>query len=539
MLPSNFTQAYTAFVGLQQDVEAATLPTLWTIQYSFYIAVVLGGVGHFLRSALQRRHAPPGPPRLPFLGNALQVPRQFQFIQFNEWSKKYGPIFSLDVPGKHIVVLSTFKVAADILDRHSNIYNGRPRFIMSNEILSGGYFFPLVGDKDVWRRFRRAAHEGFSARAVEKYQSILSEAASLAMLRNVRHPGGWEHNLEAFAASSIFSSVYGWPALEPGSPHIQRIKSMVSRITSVGTPGASLVDFFPVMKHLPTWMAKWKREGLAWHEAESEVFKKFNADVAERMAAGEEKICFAAELMETQVKHGFSEKGSAWFSAVMVAGGADTTAAAVVSFILAMIHWPEIMHKAQAELDVVVGKERAPRFRDKENLPYIRAIIRETLRWRPPGPLAAPHTATEDSWYEGYFIPKGTVVLGNVWAMNRDPSIYPDYDVFRPERFLDASEKTEIAPPHTHQMGHATYGFGRRTCVGMHFADQALFIAIATMLWAFDIQPPVDERGAVIMPSKDELVDSGLVVQPPPFDCRLVTRFPDVEAVLEAAVARD
>ena len=63
------------------------------------------------------------------------------------------------------------------------------------------------------------------------------------------------------------------------------------------------------------------------------------------------------------------------------------TAAAVISFILAMIHYPEVMRKAQAELDAVVGRERTPRFEDKENLPYIRAVIRETLRWRPPGPL--------------------------------------------------------------------------------------------------------------------------------------------------------
>ncbi len=91
---------------------------------------------------------------------------------------------------------------------------------MSNEILSGGYFFPLVGDKDVyeiplrllytsskrlyrWRRFRRAAHEGFSPRAVEKYQGILSEAASLAMLRTILQPQNWEHNLEAYVPSQV------------------------------------------------------------------------------------------------------------------------------------------------------------------------------------------------------------------------------------------------------------------------------------------------------------------------------------------------
>ncbi|KAI0793004.1 cytochrome P450 [Irpex lacteus] len=540
MLMANVTHIRLGFWGPEVDPPLHSLINQLINQYSFFAATILGVTIAFLTlypAGHHRRYAPPGPPRLPLLGNLLQVPRQFQFLKFTEWSQQYGPIFSLDLPGRHIVVLNNFKVAADILDRHSTVYNGRPRFVMSNEILSGGYFFPLVGDKDVWRRFRRAAHEGFSPRAVEKYQGILSEAASLAMLRTILQPQNWEHNLEAFAASSIFSSVYGWPALEPGSPHIHRIKNMVTRITSVGTPGASLVDFFPALKCVPTWMAKWKHEALAWHEAETEVFKGFNAAVVARMTAGEEKTCFAAELIETQDRHGFSEKGSAWLSAVMVAGGADTTAAAVVSFILAMMHHPEVMRKAQDEIDAEVGRERTPRFEDRDNLPYIRAIVRETLRWRPPGPLAAPHMATEDDWYEGYFIPKGTVVLGNVWAMNRDPTIYPDFDDFRPERFLDASGKLETVPPHTHQMGHATYGFGRRICVGMHFADQALFIAIATMLWAFNIEPPLDDQGHAVMPSKDDLVDSGLVVQPPPFGCRLTSRFPGVQGILENNVS--
>ena len=86
-----------------------------------------------------------------------------------------------------------------------------------------------------------------------------------------------------FAASSIFSSVYGWPALEPGSPHILRIKNMVTRITSVGTPGASLVDFFPVMKHLPAWMAKWKREAEGYYRADSAMFEKLYSEAEERL----------------------------------------------------------------------------------------------------------------------------------------------------------------------------------------------------------------------------------------------------------------
>ncbi|KAI0088550.1 cytochrome P450 [Irpex rosettiformis] len=495
-------------------------------------ALLVGVATWIVYASLCRRHAPPGPPRLPLLGNILQVPSELQFIPFTEWSEKYGPIFSLDFPGRHVIVLNTFKAAADLLDRCSDIYNGRPRMVMSNEILSGGYFMPLVGDLRVWRRFRRAAHEGFSIRAVEKYQPIQAEAAAIAMLRTVAHPEDWEHNLEIYTASSIYSSVYGWPALGTETNYAKLMQDFVTRITSAAAPGAFLVDFFPIMKYIPAWMARWKREGLEWHEEQSKVFEEFNASAAAKIAAGDLQASFASGLTETEKRHGFSKKESAWLSSIMIAGGTDTSATVLTNFVLAMVHYPDVMRKAQAELDAVVGRERAPAFEDKDSLPYIRAIIKETLRWRPIAPLGVPHRATEDHWYEGYFIPKGCLVIGNIW----DPSLYPDFDTFRPERFLDASGK-ETAPPDTHQMGHSSFGFGRRTCVGMHFADQALFIGIATLLWAFDIKPYVDERGNTVLPPTNEWIDSGLVVRAPPFKCSFSPRFSDVPTILEANVA--
>ncbi len=121
-----------------------------------------------------------------------------------------------------------------------------------------------------------------------------------------------------------------------------------------------------------------------------------------------------------------------------------------------------VMKKSQAQIDTVVGRDRLPTFADKKNLPYIRAIVKEVLRWRPVGPLGLPRRTTQDVYYNGYFIPKGSLIITNVWAMNRDPEIFPDYDEFRPERFLDESGTVEVIPPDTHMQGHVTFGFGRR-----------------------------------------------------------------------------
>ncbi|KAI0088575.1 cytochrome P450 [Irpex rosettiformis] len=497
MLQSIISRTHTAVVmwdisGNIKNLASAVLEIL--LSHSG-VVLLIGAVTVTVYKSVRKQHAPPGPPRLPFLGNILQVPRQFQSIPFLDWSTKYGPIFSLNLLGQNIIVLNNFKTANDLLERRSNIYNSRPHLIMLQDILCGGSFPPLEGDADIWRRWRRASHETFGTKGVEKYQAVQSKAAALAALRIATHPSGWEHTIEV--------TVYGWPPLEEDSPAIELVFKLAERVSNAAVPGAFLVDIFPLMKFLPAWMARWKREGEEFHNQMSAVLEKYLSDANEQMVSGDAQTCYVSEFIQTEDRHGFSRKTSAWISAVMLAAGAETTSSTMTNFLLAMLNYPGVMRKAQAELDEVVGRGRVPTFADMDNLPYIRAIVRETLRWRPVSPIGLPHVATEDNWYEGYFIPKGTAV---------DPSIYPDFDVYRPERFLDESGKVEISPSDVRQSGHATFGFGRRICVGMHFADQALFIAIATILWAFDINPPVDENGDVVIPPTDQLVDAGTVV---------------------------
>jgi len=101
-----------------------------------------------------------------------------------------------------------------------------------------------------------------------------------------------------------------------------------------------------------------------------------------------------------------------------------------------MVLNPRVMEKAQEELDRVVGKGQLPDFSHKDNLPYIDALVKEILRWSPPFPVSLPNRVTKDDVYRGYFIPAGATVLQNVWAIFRDPNIYPVPETFNPERFL-------------------------------------------------------------------------------------------------------
>ena len=162
-------------------------------------------------------------------------------------------------------------------------------------------------------------------------------------------------------------------------------------------------------------------------------------------------------------------------------GGADSNLVIMGWWMLAMLAYPETQAHAQAELDAVVGCARLPTFADHSHLPYIRAMVKETIRWRPVGPLAMYHWSTEDDWYEGMFIPKGTICIPNVWHMNRDPELFgKNTEHFDPRRYLYASG--DSAPGMSdikEQQGHSSYGFGRRNCIGRYMADNSLFINIA------------------------------------------------------------
>ena len=192
--------------------------------------------------------------------------------------------------------------------------------------------------------------------------------------------------------------------------------------------------------------------------------------------------------------------------------GFDATSGTLMWWELAMVAFPEVQRRAQAEIDSVVGRARLPTFADASRLPYVRAVIKEVLRWRPIVELGAPHKAAENDWYEGMFIPKGATCIANIWHCNHDRTIFgDDADDFRPERYLDAKgEEVLPGPRETNGEGHVTFGFGRRICVGKYLANDSLFINTATTLWAANLECARDENGKDLPPDLNAFVDNGV-----------------------------
>jgi hypothetical protein len=170
--------------------------------------------------------------------------------------------------------------------------------------------------------------------------------------------------------------------------------------------------------------------------------------------------------------------------------GALTIAAPMQTFCLAMCHYPQYLPMLQEEIDRVCG-DRLPRSEDRPNLPFLRAVIRECFRWRPPVPTGIPHYLIQDDEYNGYHIPAGSTMHPLEWAISRDPTMYPDPEAFNPLRWLDSKYPTYREPLSQYPtiLNCTQFGYGRRICQGQTVSDEDLLIGIGSIAWLFNLRP--------------------------------------------------
>lgn len=180
------------------------------------------------------------------------------------------------------------------------------------------------------------------------------------------------------------------------------------------TPGKFLVDIFPILSYLPKPLQWWRPEPERHFQEDSKLLLELMNEVRERMSKGLAYTSTATRALEKQGAFGLNDLETAYALNAPFGAGAGTTLAQIDFFILAMLHYPNAMRLAQAELDRVVGRDRLPDFDDQPHLPYLNALIKEVMRWRTIAPMGVPHSLMEDDVYEGKVIPKGTTVIASI-----------------------------------------------------------------------------------------------------------------------------
>lgn len=160
----------------------------------------------------------------------------------------------------------------------------------------------------------------------------------------------------------------------------------------------------------------------------------------------------------------------------MILAGTDTSAGTLEWAMSNLLNHPEVLQKAKTEIVNQIGVDRLIEEQDIVKLPYLQNIVSETLRLYPVAPMLLPHLASEDCVLDGYDVPRGTILLVNVWAIHRDSKLWEESEKFKPERFEKEGEDKKLMP----------FGIGRRACPGSGLAQRLVTLALGSLVQCFE-----------------------------------------------------
>ncbi|KAF8811640.1 cytochrome P450 [Phlegmacium glaucopus] len=490
----------------------------------------------YFRNKFSSLPLPPGPKKLPLLGNLFDLPTSHEWLKYAEWSKQYNSnIIHVYAVGYDMIILNSFEAAIELCDKRSSIYSSRPVFPMLSDLMGWGWLMSAMVYGNPWRERRRMFQKYFHTSNTQLYRPTQMEFIRKMLPRLLDAPNELL-NISRHAMGGMGLSLsYGIEIKENDDPFIDLAETAVKSISAAASFGAFLVDVIPILKYVPEFVpgAGFQKKAREWRKLQEDFRERPYSASIEAIAAGQARASFTSMAMaEIDESRDFNHQQEViQDTAAMVFGaGSDTTVSAIHTFFLAMVCFPEIQMKAQAELDRVIGG-RLPDFGDMEDLPYLSAIIKEVLRWQPITPNGSvAHCATEDDVYEGYYIPNGSIVICNSWAMLYNEDEYPDPYAFKPERFI----KNGQLDPNIRDPALIVFGFGRRLCPGHHVAISTIWLTAASILATFTLSKPVDKDGRVIEPSREYY--AGLMRCPLPFECNVKPRSKIAEGLIRSAV---
>ncbi|XVF76292.1 hypothetical protein PTKIN_Ptkin13bG0254700 [Pterospermum kingtungense] len=451
---------------------------------------------------LRRQHQnvlklqPPGPPGWPVFGNIFDlgtVPHQTLYkLRF-----KYGPVLGLKLGLVNTVVIQSAKAASELFKNHDQDFCDRkcPVALIAHNYGQGAISLGRYGN--YWRFVRRICSTEFLVnrrinemaplrrKCIDDMTRYMEEDVAAAHARGQEGKVNLAHYLFLMSFNLVGNLVLSRDILSSRSEEGKEFFDAMNKVMEwAGMPNLS--DFFPVLKWLDP-------QGIQRNMARDmgqamKIVSKFVEQKIKDLKLAKEKT--TKDLLDVFLEYeGEGKKGNETISnqniiiviLKMFFAGSETTSSTIEWAMAELLRNPEMMTKAKEELDRIIGPERKVEESDMDQLPYLQAVIKETLRLHPAVPLILPRNAMRDTNYMGYLIPKDTQIFVNAWAIGRDPESWEDPLTFKPERFLRSKldykgQNFELIP----------FGAGRRICIGISLAHKVLHLGLATLLHSFD-----------------------------------------------------
>ncbi|CAL5383492.1 unnamed protein product [Camellia sinensis] len=436
---------------------------------------------------------PPGPPGLPFIGNLHQLDNSAPHRYFWQLSKQYGPLMSLRLGSVPTLVVSSAKMAKEVMKTHDLEFSSRPSMVGPQKLSYNGLDLAFAPYNDYWRQMRKVCVlQLFNTKRVQSFHSVREEEVhrmieKISKLASEDNGINLSEMLMALTSTTICRVAFGKRYEDEGHER--------SRFHSLLNEGQAMFASFFISDYFPLMGWVDRLSGLYGRlEKNFKEFDKFYQEIIDdhldpkRRKSNQEDITDV--LLKLQNNRSLAiDITFDHIKAVLMNiffGGTDTSAATLVWAMTALMQNTKAMKRVQEEVRNLVGEKGSVDEDDLQNLPYLKAVVKETMRLHPAVPLLVPRETTQTCKIDGYEIPPKTLVYVNAWAIGRDPEAWDNPQEFLPERFIGSTidfkgQDFELVP----------FGAGRRGCPGLYMGAVQVELTLANLLCAFDWELPV------------------------------------------------
>ncbi|KAF8023191.1 hypothetical protein BT93_F0635 [Corymbia citriodora subsp. variegata] len=452
-------------------------------------------ISYFLTKQLlrQNKSLPPSPSYcLPVIGH-LHLFKKPIHQTFADLAHRHGPVLSMRFGSRPVVLVSSPSAAEECFTRNDLVFANRPRLLAGKHLGCNFTTLTWASYGDHWRNLRRiASAEILSSHRLQMFYSIRVEEARSLAGRLLRASEGKEYGtgdmkmmffeltLNVMMRMIAGKRYYGEKSEEFGEA--MKFKEIVAETFQL-SGATNMVDFVPVLKWLGVSRTEKKLVIL------QEKRDRFMQNLIDKHRTTRRLLTSEATTSRTMIDVLLSrqEAEPEYYTdgiikgmiQIMLTAGTDTSASTMEWALSLLLNNPEAVAKAQAEIDARTGRNRLIEESDLAELPYLRAIVTETLRMYPPAPLIPPHESSEECTVGGFQVPRGTMLLVNIWAVQNDPKLWAEPRKFMPERFQGLGMEGNLG------FAMSPFGAGRRACPGEALAMRMIGLALGTLIQCF------------------------------------------------------
>jgi trans-cinnamate 4-monooxygenase len=463
---------------------------------ALFFAVIIAIIVSKLRG--KRFKLPPGPIPVPVFGNWLQVGDDLNHRNLTDLAKKFGDIFLLRMGQRNLVVVSSPDLAKEVLHTQGVEFGSRTRNVVFDIFTGKGQDMVFTVYGEHWRKMRRIMTVPFfTNKVVQQYrQGWEAEAASVVEDVKNKYPEAsttgivLRKRLQLLMYNNMYRIMFDRRFESEDDPLFGKLKALNGERSRLAQSFEyNYGDFIPILRPFLRGYLKICKEVK---ERRLQLFKDYFVDERKKLSSTkstdhEGLKCAIDHILDAQQKGEINEDNVLYIVENINVAAIETTLWSIEWGIAELVNHPEIQRKLRHELDTVLGPGVQVTEPDIQKLPYLQAVIKETLRLRMAIPLLVPHMNLHDAKLGDYDIPAESKILVNAWWLANNPATWKKPEEFRPERFLEEEAKVEA---NGNDFRYLPFGVGRRSCPGIILALPILGITIGRLVQNFELSPP-------------------------------------------------